>query len=94
MWPLGPDVVEECQAVAELPTENAEDWMPLFFPNDFTEEHGPLKVEQYRLTPDELKSWAERCVKIRASIADKAKNCAENEPPPADDLSRDQPRRG
>ena len=74
-WPLGPDIVEECQAVAALPLEEENDhWAPLFEPTKFNAEHGPLKLEDYRLSADELKEWAERAVVIRASIAEKAKN--------------------
>ena len=36
-FPLGPDVVEECQAVVDmhLLDNNDQDWSPLFEPNDY-----------------------------------------------------------
>lgn len=34
-WPLGPDIVEECNAVAELPAVDNEAWTPLYDPYDF-----------------------------------------------------------
>ena len=49
-WPLGPDIVEECQAVEELPEVEPDAWRPLFEPADFNEAHGPLEIEAYRLT--------------------------------------------
>ena len=32
---LGPDIVEECNAVKELPDQAQPEWKPLFEPNDF-----------------------------------------------------------
>ena len=54
-WPLGPDIVEECQAVANLPDTGIEDWAPLFEPTDFNSEHGQLEIEAYRLSHEELR---------------------------------------
>ena len=48
-WPLGPDIVEECQAVAALPPVDPDGWVPLFEPTEFTRAHQPLLVEDYRL---------------------------------------------
>ena len=48
-WPLGPDIVEECNAVAALPAVDPDEWAPLFEPDDFNKAHGPLKVESFRL---------------------------------------------
>ena len=50
MWPMGPDIVEECLAVAALPRDVDERWSPLFEPAEFNEEHGPLLVDDYRLS--------------------------------------------
>ena len=55
---------------AEVDPEN---WSPIFEPTDFNEAHAPLKLSAYRLSTDELRSWAERVVKIRVAIKDKAK---------------------
>ena len=66
--------------MAALPLEEEnEHWAPLFEPNKFNTEHGPLKLEDYRLPADELKEWAERAVVIRASIAEKAKKIGDGE---------------
>ena len=54
-WPLGPDIVEECQAVEELPDRLGSQWTPLFEPAEFTAQHGPLSLEAYRLSSEELK---------------------------------------
>ena len=53
-WPLGPDIVEECQAVQELPEVDNDAWKPLFEPTEFNEEHGPLELEAYKLTDAQL----------------------------------------
>ena len=47
-------------------------WEPLFDPHKFNDDNGPLEIEQYRLPKDDLQIWAERCVKLRATIAGKA----------------------
>ena len=49
-WPLGPDVVEECQAVEALRPADQDEWAPVFEPTSFNDIHGPLEVEPYRLT--------------------------------------------
>ena len=38
-WPFGPDIVDECQAVASLEAVDPERWAPLFDPSSFNEEH-------------------------------------------------------
>ena len=49
-WPLGQDIVEECQAVANLDEAGQDRWVPLFEPVDFNRLNQPLTVEKYRLT--------------------------------------------
>ena len=71
-WPLGPDIIEECQAVADLQPDGQDEWKPLFDPFKFNEDHGPLTLDDYRLEPEELRSWAERAVRIRESINERA----------------------
>ena len=34
-WPMGPDIVEECQALTELQRDGEDQWKPLFDPTDF-----------------------------------------------------------
>ena len=51
---MGPDIVEECQAVEEMPEVESNPWKPLFEPTEFNEEHGPLDVAAYKLTDDQL----------------------------------------
>ena len=58
---LGPDIIEECIAIHALPEVDPDAWNPLFEPNFFTEQNGPLKVDDYRLSEEELRRWAERC---------------------------------
>ena len=72
-WKLGPDIVEECQAVAVMPLVNPDAWLPLFEPHDFGRANQPLLVEQYQLSQDELRNWAVRAIKLRKSIAERAK---------------------
>ena len=72
-YPIGPDAIEECHAVADIPPDDCEDWNPLFDPHKFIDEYGPLEIEKYRFKPEDLRKWAERCVKLRATIAGKAR---------------------
>ena len=51
---LGPDIVQECQAVDSYSEDRREEWAPLFDPDDFNKRHGPLMIEKYRLSPLEL----------------------------------------
>ena len=34
-WSMGPDIVEECQALTELQRDGEDQWKPLFDPTDF-----------------------------------------------------------
>ena len=70
--PLGPDLVEECQAVDAIVEGEYEPFAPLFDPVQFNEAHGPLELEDYRLPQADLRDWAERCVSIRAAIKERA----------------------
>ena len=36
---LGPDLVEECMAVIQMPDDDQSDWQPIFEPHDFNERH-------------------------------------------------------
>ena len=72
-WPLGPDIVEECRAVDAMPAVDPDGWEPLFEPQDFVEANGPLEIEQYRLPSEDLQTWADRAVRLRASIVERAK---------------------
>ena len=55
-FPLGPDVVEECQAVVDmhLLDNNDQDWSPLFEPNDYNQIHGPLSIKDHQLSNEDL----------------------------------------
>ena len=44
-WLLGPDVIEECQAVANLEEVDLDQWTPLFDPVSFNEVNQPLEIE-------------------------------------------------
>ena len=79
-WPLGPDLVEECQLVDDLPKGDPDSWDPLFEPNNFTEAYGPLEVEKYRLSPIKLEEWAKMSVELRGDIVKRAKKFVEEEP--------------
>ena len=61
----------------ELPAVDPDSWKPLFEPSSFNEAHGPLEVAEYKLTEDELKSWSERCMNIRRTIKEKARQLIE-----------------
>jgi hypothetical protein len=84
-WLLGPDVVEECQAVANLEEAGIGQWAPLFEPSDFNNEHKPLTIQQYGLTAEELRAWAQRCVELRAAIVRKSQEHAVAEPEAEDE---------
>ena len=91
---LGPDLVEECKAVIEAPEPDGPVWQPLFEPHDFNESHAPLQIEEYRLSKEDLKLWAERSTKLRAEIVEKAKRYAEEEPAEALDGPQGRTRKG
>ena len=38
-YPLGPDIFEECRAVANMESVNSDSWAALFEPTDFNELH-------------------------------------------------------
>ena len=78
-WPLGPDVVQECQAVEAMPAVNQDEWIPVFEPARFNEVHGPLEIDHSRLTQHQLKQWAQRCAEIRRTIKEKARLQTGNE---------------
>ena len=67
-YPLGPDIFEECQAVVDLPEVDPNEWTPSFDPASFNLTHGPLEIENFRLTQADLRSWADRCVNLRRVI--------------------------
>ena len=69
---LGPDIVEECEAVVSLPESDQPGWSPIFEPIEFNEEHGPLSIENYRLSQDDLRYWAVRATDLRSSIVERA----------------------
>ena len=71
-FPLGPDVVEECRSVASIPMAKDHDWKPLFDPEVFNKEHGPLLIEKYQLSQSDLKEWAIRAVNLRVKIREQA----------------------
>ena len=52
-WPLGPDIVEECEAVAVLHQEDPDTWSPLFEPADYNERHGSHLIEDHRLSQEQ-----------------------------------------
>ena len=79
-WQLGPDLIEECQAVVDMEAVDPDEWEPLFDPHKFNVDNGPLELEQYRLPQEDLRAWAERCVKLRETIAAKAKRQTVEEP--------------
>ena len=55
-------------------------WKPLFDPSDFNNEHGPLIVDDYRLSQEDMLSWAERVIKLRVDINNWAKEYSDLEP--------------
>ena len=67
--------------MAELPKRDPDGWAPLFEPTYFTDAHGPLEVEKYRLKPNKLEEWAKMSVEIRAAIVKRAKQSIVEEPP-------------
>lgn len=78
-WPLGPDVVEQCNIVAELPAEGDEAWNALFDPNAFNELNKPLEFEKYRLPQEDLKTWANRAINLRIRIVERSKSFIDNQ---------------
>ena len=75
---LGPDIVEELQALQEEEADDdQEEWQALFDIDAFTRANQPLLLDRFRLSEEELKTWAERCTKLRTVIEVKAKQRAE-----------------
>ena len=66
--------------MANLEEVDPDQWAPLYEPTDFNEVHGPLTIEEYRLPEDDLKTWAERCSRIREAIVEKSRRYMDAEP--------------
>ena len=49
-WPIGPDIVEECEEVQALQPADDQAWAPLFEPERYNKDHGPLQVENFKLS--------------------------------------------
>ena len=78
--PMGPDLVEECSDVADLPQVEPGNWKPLFEPLRFNEANGPLTLEEFKLNPDLLRYWAEACSKMRKDVTSRSEQAARSEP--------------
>ena len=92
---LAQDIVEELEQMWTEGVEGDEDdWQPLFDPDDFTQANQPLSLDRFRLTEDELKSWAERLSRLRASITERANSWANVEPEAAAQAPSGRSRRG
>ena len=63
-WPLGPDIVEECNSVADLPADEPNEWAPLFDPQQFADENRPLELERYRLPQEDIRMWYDKAVQL------------------------------
>ena len=61
-WPLAPDILEHCNAVADLPEVDPDSWTPLFLAEDFVKEHDDLRLELFRLPREDLEVWVWRAV--------------------------------
>ena len=48
-------------------------WAPLFDPTEFNTKYGPLEIEKYQLSNEQLKEFAMAMTKIRRAIVEKAK---------------------
>jgi len=78
---LGPDIVEELQSLEAVDADDSlDEWAPLFDPESFTQAHQPLSLDRYRLSEEELKAWAQRLVRLRAEIDQRAKRLVDVEP--------------
>ena len=74
---LGRDIIDELQALELVePDEESESWEALFDPSTFSTANQPLTLDRFRLPEAELKSWAERVVRIRADIEVRVKEIA------------------
>ena len=72
--------MEECQAVADMQEVDLDNWEPLFDPTEFNKRHHPIQLESFRLPQEDLQQWAERCIRLRATINDRARLEARDEP--------------
>jgi len=92
---IGPDVLEEVQAVFDLPEdEEVDQWRAYFDPEHFIAENQPLTLDRFRLTTPELKTWAERMTKIRADITAKASRLKQHEPVEHNEVEEPRSRKG
>ena len=66
--PIGPDLVEECQTVMDLPPVDPDVWAPTFDPTDFNEKNRPLYIDDYKMSEPELKYWSVRATILRKKI--------------------------
>ena len=58
-YAIGPDLVEELEEVVHDDDEDLEAWQATFDPETFTQENQPLSLDRFRLSEEELKTWAE-----------------------------------
>ena len=78
--------------MANLEEVGPDQWAPLFEPTDFNNEHQPLTIEEYGLTADELRAWAQRCVELRTAIERKSQEHTRAEPEVEDENRESRPR--
>ena len=88
-WSLPDDIIEECHAVEQLAVDEDERTTPLFEPTDFKVEHGPLELDRFKLSAEELESWAQRAIRLRDVITKRAARLDTEIPPPNEQNGRD-----
>ena len=58
-YAIGPNLVEELEEVVRDVDEDLEAWQAIFDPEAFTQENQPHSLDRFRLSEEELKTWAE-----------------------------------
>ena len=92
---ISPDLVEELSAVFDLPEdEQVSQWRAFFDPEHFTQENQPLSLDRFKLTTEELRTWAERMTRMRADITAKADRLKRPDPVDDDQAEEPRPRKG
>ena len=73
VYDLAPDLLM-ADAMKTITTrrDKLKPWKPLFWPEDYVKEGHSMKVEDNRLTANQLKSWAKKETQYRKHVRDKA----------------------
>lgn len=93
-YAVGPDIVEELRELAIEAPADPDEWQAAFDPDAFTSANQPLSLTRFRLTEEQLRSWAERLTRMRAEVEARAKRFIIAEPHAEEDDQVQRSRKG